>query len=313
MNTNPKRQCGNLAAWPVAAWLALVGATVGCQPAGLGTRNLVLTGSDIMAPLIGEIGRRFEARHPGVRVDVQGVGSERGASDTRTGLADVGMIARPLRPEETRLHAFLIARDGLAFIVHRSNPVPSLTPEQVARIYTRAVTNWKEVGGSDIPITLVQQGPDSAALQLFLVYFKFQPTPLPSDVVVGDDGAGIQALAHRPGAIAYAAVSRAVSAAESPVRLLPCAGVTATRENIRDGLYPLSVPLTLVTRDPPRGLARDFIDFARSDEVRDAIATYHLVPPAPEGPAPPTATSGTPTPDARGCATTSAAPGNSSA
>ena len=283
MNTSPKRRRGNVAAWPVAAGLALVAAAAGCQPAGQGTRNLVLTGSATMAPMVQEIGRRFEARHPGVRVDVQGGGSDRGAGDTHAGLADVGMVARPLRPEETRLHAFVIARDGLALIVHRSNPVPSLTPEQVARIYTRAVTNWKEVGGNDAPITLVNQGAGSAALQIFLSYFKLRTPALPTDVIVGDGGEGVQAVAGRPGAIAYVAVGRAASdaAAGAPIRLLPCAGVAATPENIRAGSYPLSRPLTLVTREPPQGLAKDFIEFARSDEVRDLIAKYHHVPPAP--------------------------------
>jgi phosphate transport system substrate-binding protein len=272
-----------LGPWRIAAGLALAAATAGCQPVGQSTHNLVLTGSATMAPMVQEIGRRFEARHPGVRVDVQDGGSDRGAADTRAGLADVGMVARPLRPEETRLHAFVIARDGLVLIVHRSNPVTSLTPEEVARIYTHAVTNWKEVGGNDAPIILVNQRADRAALQMFLSYFKLPATPLPTDVVVGDGGEGVRAVADRPGAIAYVALGRAASdaAAGSPIRLLPCAGVAATPENIRAGTYPLSRPLALVTREPPQGLAKDFIDFARSDEFRDLLGKYHHVPPAP--------------------------------
>jgi phosphate transport system substrate-binding protein len=278
MSTGPKQKW-----WPVAAGLALVAAAAGCQPAGQGIRNLVLTGSAVMAPMVREMGGRFEARHPGVRVDVQGGGSDRGATDTLAGLADVGMVARPLRPEEARLHVFVLARDGLALIVHRSNPVTSLTPEQVARIYTRAVTNWKELGGNDLPITLINQGADSGAQQMFLAYFKLRGTSLPSDLVVGDGSEGVRAVAARPGAIAYVAAGRAAAAAAagSPVRLLPCAGVAPTPENIRAGTYPLSRPLALVTRDPPQGLAKDFIDFARSDEVRDLIAKFHFVTPGP--------------------------------
>jgi phosphate transport system substrate-binding protein len=308
MNTSPKHRPRGVAAWPVAAGLAFVAVTAGCQPAGQGTRNLVLTGSAVMAPMLQEIGRRFEAGHPGVRVDVQDGGSDRGVTDTRAGLADIGMVARPLRPEENRLHAFAIARDGLAVLVHRGNLVPALTPDQVAGIYTRAITNWKEVGGNDVPITPVNQVADSAAAQLFLTYFKIRTTPLPSDLVVGNGGEAIRAVAKRPGAIGYTGVGRATADPDSPIRLLPLAGVPATLETIRAGKYPLSYPLNLVTREPPQGLTKEFLDFARSAEGREVIARFHHVLEPAEGAVPPKATTGTPTPAGRGSATTSAAP-----
>ncbi len=78
-----------------------------------------------------------------------------GVTDARQGLADIGMLARALKPDETSLHATPIARDGVCIIVNRTNPVPALTDDQIVRMYTSGVSNWKQVGGPDLPITLI--------------------------------------------------------------------------------------------------------------------------------------------------------------
>ena len=98
--------------------------------------KLVLTGSSTVAPLAAEIGKRFEAGHPGVRVDVQSGGSSRGVTDARKGLANIGMVSRALKDEEKDLKAFSIARDGVGITLHKDNPVQTLSDRQVVDIYT---------------------------------------------------------------------------------------------------------------------------------------------------------------------------------
>src|SRR5437763_1664948 len=73
--------------------------------------KVVLTGSSTVAPLASEIGKRFETKRPGLRVDVQSGGSSRGVADATQGLADIGMVSRALNEEEKALNAFTIARD----------------------------------------------------------------------------------------------------------------------------------------------------------------------------------------------------------
>jgi len=99
--------------WSMACGLLLASVCSGCRPPERNVRNLVLTGSGGMAPMLLEMGKRFQESHPDVRVDVQGGGSTRGVNDTRQGLADIGMVARDLKPDETSLHAMPIARDGM--------------------------------------------------------------------------------------------------------------------------------------------------------------------------------------------------------
>jgi phosphate transport system substrate-binding protein len=264
--------------WPIVAALLLAGACTGCRPPARSVSNIVLTGSGGMTPLMREIGQRFETAHPDVHVDVQAVGSTRGVTDARQGLADIGMVARPLKPDESSLHAVPIARDGMCLIVHRTNPVTKLGDEQIVRMYTRGISNWKPLGGADSPITLVHMKDGLALLELFLDHFKLRPSQIRADVLVNDSEQGIQAVSERPGAIGYVSCSRAEGVGESvPIRVLLFEGITPTAAHVRDGTYPLSRPLNLVTREEPKGLTRDFIDFARSNAVVDLIEKYHFV------------------------------------
>src|SRR5579884_516118 len=264
--------------WIVACGLLVGCACVGCRPPEQKVRNLVLTGSSGMMPLLRDIGKRFESDHAGVRIDVQSGGSTRGVSDARQGLADIGMVARELKPDEAMLHATPIALDAVCIIVNRANSVKELSDDQIARMYTRGVSNWKEVGGQDLPILLVHMADGRALLDLFLDHFKLRSTQIRADALIQDSEQGLQAVASRPGAIAYVSCSRAEAAGENvPIHKLSSGGITPTSEHVRDGTYPLSRPLQLVTRDTPKGLTAEFIDYARSNAVVDLIQKYHFV------------------------------------
>ena len=88
--------------------------------------QLIVTGSSTIAPLAGEIAKRFEQEHPGTRIDVQSGGSSRGIADVRRGMADIGMVSRQLNPDENDLVGYPIARDGVAVILHRDNPLQAV-------------------------------------------------------------------------------------------------------------------------------------------------------------------------------------------
>jgi phosphate transport system substrate-binding protein len=243
--------------------------------------RLTLTGSSTVAPLALEIGKRFERRHPGVRVDVQTGGSSRGIADARSGLADIGMVSRALKPEEKDLRPYTIALDGIGIILHRDNPVATLSDEQVKAIYTGRITNWRALGGRDTRITVVNKAEGRSTLELFLHYFALKNSAIRPQVVIGDNQQGIKTVAGNPGAIGYVSIGSAEFEAVhgTPIRLLPTAGVAASVDNVRNGGFPLSRPLNLVTRGAPSALAQRFIDFARSEAVDDLIQAHYFVPP----------------------------------
>ncbi len=242
--------------------------------------KLVITGSSTIAPVISEIGKRFESLHPAVRIDVQTGGSSRGVTDVRQGLADIGMVSRAMKDEEQDLHSFPIARDGVGLILHKGNPVQALTDEDVVAIYTGKMTNWKDVGGKDAPITVVNKAEGRSTLELFLHYFKLKNTDVKAQVVIGDNEQGVKTVAGNRNAIGYVSIGTAEfdESQGVPIKLLPVGEVAASTEMVRNRTFPLSRPLHIITRTPPAGVAKTFIDFAQSKGVHDIITQQYFVP-----------------------------------
>ena len=254
----------------------------GCQesPAALSTNTIVITGSSTIAPLVAEIGKRFEAQHPGIRVNVQTGGSSRGIADTRHGLADIGMASRALNVSEQDLHGTVMAHDGIGLIVHQSNPIASLDDETIVKIYTGELTNWKDLGGTDAPITVITKAEGRATLELFLHYFKLTSTAIKAHVVIGDNEQGIKTIAGNPNAIAYVSIGTAEFGAshQVPIKLLSLGRIPASLKEVQAGRFPLSRPLTLVTKSTPIGIIKTFIDFAISPDIHDLVTQHYFVP-----------------------------------
>ncbi len=272
-----------------AAPVALSMASLMCVPPSAGaqgtaadqlTGKLVITGASTLAPLIAEIGKRFESLYPKVRIDVQSGGSSRGVADARQGLADIGMVSRAMKEDERDLSAFPVARDGVCPILHQENPVQALADEQIVAIYTGTITNWKAVGGTDAPITVVNKAEGRSTLEVFLHYFKLKNVDVKAQVVIGDNEQGVKTVAGNRNAIGYVSIGTAEYDATHgvPIKLLPIGGVAASTESVRNGAFPLSRPLHLVTRTPPVELAKAFIEYAQSRAVHDLIKQQYFVP-----------------------------------
>lgn len=265
---------------PLLLLLMSMGACDNSPATNPATHKLVITGSSTLAPLILEMGKRFEAKEPAVRIDVQTGGSSRGMSDLRQHLADIGMVSRALREDEQDFYGTVIAYDGIGLITHRTNPLTALDRDDIIGIYTGQITNWNQVGGTDAPITVVNKAEGRATLELFLHYFNLQSTDIQADVVIGDNEQGIKTVSGNPHAIGYVSIGTAeYDAAQGiPIKLLHLGETPASLKTVQDGRFPLSRPLTLVTRDIPSGTTKAFIDFAKSPETYDLVANHYFVP-----------------------------------
>lgn len=242
--------------------------------------RLMITGSSTVAPLVSEIAKRFESRHPGVRIEVQTGGSSRGVADVFSGLAQIGMVSRALTADEA-LVAHLIARDGIALIVHQANPVLTLTRDQVVGIFTGVISDWSAVGGKAGAITVVNKAEGRSTLELFCQHFALKNSAIRARVVIGDNEQGVKTVVGNPGAIGYVSIGTAQTGIDAGVtlRMLPMDGVPAAARHVLDGTWPLSRPLNLVTKGEPTGLVKVFLAFACSKDVDDLIVDLAFVAP----------------------------------
>ena len=243
--------------------------------------KLHLTGSSTDAPLISEIARRFQTLHPKVEIKIQMGGSGRGINDVREGKADIGMISRVMTDKEQDLKGFPIARDGIGMIVHRNNPVTTLTTTQITDIFTGRIKNWREVGGRNAPIVVINRENGRGSIVFFKEYFRLRYSDIQSQIVLGaDNPAVIDAVAAQPDAISIMSIIAAENRekAGTLIKLVALNGVAATRDGILTGNYPLSRPMSLVTRELPTGLLKNFIEYSLSAQVVDIIENMGFIP-----------------------------------
>ncbi|MHB1174074.1 MAG: phosphate ABC transporter substrate-binding protein [Sulfuriferula sp.] len=250
--------------------------TFSVHPAG----KLLLTGSSTMAPLMRAISERFRAQHPGVQIQILTGGSSRGIHDVRAGKADIGMASQALTDRERGLNGFLMARDGVGIIVNKDNPLTTLTDRQVTDIFTGRIGNWKALSGRDAPIVVVNREQGRSEAELFTHYFKFAYGDIRAAMTTGDNQPTIDAVARNPNAVTFVSLGEAERRAQAgtPIKLLALNGVAASSKTVRNGNYPLSRPLSLVSKDLPKGLARAFIAFSLSPQVTGLIEENGFVP-----------------------------------
>ncbi len=242
--------------------------------------KIVLTGSSTVAPLAAEIGKQFEQDNPGVRVDVQSGGSSRGIADARAGVADLGMVSRSLGADEPDLRAFPIALDGIAMIVHESNPVSELSESQIEQIYRGDVDSWQAVGGAAKPITVVNKAEGRSTLELFLKYLDLEAADVKADVVIGDNEQGIKTVAGNQNAVGYVSIGSAENSIEQgvPIKLVKIDGIEASTATVKGGQFPISRELNLVTPNELTDEASAFVEFAQSPDAYEIIETQYFVP-----------------------------------
>jgi phosphate transport system substrate-binding protein len=242
--------------------------------------KLRISGSSTLGPVVTEIARRFEALHPGVKIEVQSVGSGKGIVDLNSGAADIAMLSRNLLDTERELFYFPVARDGVAVIVHRDNPVKNLSPEQLRAILTGTIRSWRDVGGRDVPIDLIGRGKGQGSTEIVMSRLHLKTEQFTQRRIITTNAAAITAVAEDPAAITITSVGESERSAKAgvPIKLLSYNGVRASSKSIRNNSYDLSRPLALVTRRLPQRLEKQFIDYALSREVIDLHLKYDFVP-----------------------------------
>lgn len=207
------------------------------------------------------------------------LGSGKGIEALLSGETDLAGASRPLTKDEKDKAAVghTIGYDAIAVFVHRSNPVGRLTKDQLEGIFTGRTTNWREVGGEDLPITPNTEIP-STKRATYLMFQKiamngspyaegFDQIDLPRDQLV-------HLVGDRTGicTVSLGLLSAVGEEIRNELRVLSIDGVTPDEKSIRSGSYLISRPLLLVTRGVPRGNAKRFVEFILSGEGQGYVA-----------------------------------------
>jgi phosphate transport system substrate-binding protein len=249
----------------------------GAKPA---PAKLTVSGSSLLAPLMNDVSRRFEAQHQGIAIDIRRVGSARAVAEVRTGACDIAMLSRGALDSERNLFLFPIARDGVAVIVHRTNPLKNVTDRQLTDILTGKLTNWKSLGGRDAPVHLGWRTSGQGSVELILDHLDLKREQIGRHTTVIANADSIHFAANDPNAITLASVGESERSAEAgiAIKLLAFNGVPASNRTLQNRSYELSRPVTLVTRQLPSGLQKKFIEYALSAQVVDLQRKYGFVP-----------------------------------
>lgn len=243
--------------------------------------RLTIAGSSTVAPLVGEIAKRFEMLHPDVRIDVQTGGSSRGIADVALDRVDIGMTSRELRTSEmTGVRSHVLAIDGVAMLVHADNTLTGLTDDQVRDLLRGVASHWSQIGGSDRPVTLVNRANGRGETDVVLGHLGLDPAQVKPDLVAGENQHAIKTVASDPAAVTFISLGAAELEAQRgvPIKLLAWNGVPATIDHVAAERFPVRRRLILVTADAPRPLVAAFVDFARSDQIMDLVARFGFAP-----------------------------------
>jgi phosphate transport system substrate-binding protein len=242
-----------------------------------------IAGSSTMVALTKALAGAYMSQHPDVKIIIDSTNTGIGIADLIAGKAEVAASTRPLKgSERTKIpdsETILVARDGIAVLVHPSNALKSLTVEQVEGIYTGRITNWKEVGGPDAPVNVYRREEGTAKQELFQSVV-LQGKPFTPRAKICDHAEGLlETLARDPHGIGFGATVHppsvkviALVTAASPFAQQP------TPAALSNGAYPLVQNMYYVVRKSAPAEVRSFLDFAASPAGQAVTAKAGFVP-----------------------------------
>ena len=234
-------------------------------------------GSTSMEKVIGALGESFMEANSGTTFTYNPTGSGSGIQAVSEGRCDIGLSSRALKDDEkaSGLKETIVALDGIAIIVNPQNPVKDLSLEQIAKIYTGEITNWKDVGGEDAEIVRIGREAGSGTRDGFESITETKDACQYRQELTST-GDVITTVSQNPNAIGYASLA----AIKDSVKALTVNGVAPTEATVKDGTYLVQRPFVLVTKEDAAlsETAQKFFDFATSADAASIISAAGAVP-----------------------------------
>lgn len=247
-----------------------------------GEGQLVVQGSTTVLPIAQAAAEVFMQNNSQANISVRGGGSGNGIAALIEGTCDIADASRPMKVKEILLCQkkgispvpHIVAMDGIAVIVHTSNPVEGLNIEEIKDIYTGKITNWKELGGKDLKIVVVSRDSSSGTFETFETIVLKGKKVIPESLAQASNQTVATVISTTKGAIGYVGLGYI----SNTVKALQVNGVIPEQETVVSGKYPISRPLYMYTDGAPQGVAKDFLEFICSEEGQKIVEEQGFVP-----------------------------------
>jgi phosphate transport system substrate-binding protein len=232
------------------------------------TAKITVEGSTSMQKIMQELADTYSAKNSKVNIEIIADGSSAGIKAANEGKVSIGMTSREIKEEEKKPEVAInqLAWDAIAVIVNQENTLSNLTSEQIAKIYTKEITNWKDLGGKDAPIVVIARDTSSGTREAFDTIFSVKDK-INADQEAAKTGEVKTLVTQNPNAIGYISLTFA----DQSVKVLDVDGVKAIEANVENNTYTIKRPFIILTKTIPDDAVKAFIDFIYSEEGKTII------------------------------------------
>lgn len=241
--------------------------------------TVTLAGSTSMEKLANAMNEAFMEKYPNVSATAELTGSSAGIESLTAGSVDIGDASRALSDDEKSQNIVenIVAIDGIAVITDTANTVTDIKSEDLAKVYTGEITNWKDLGGPDEQIVVIGREAGSGTRDAFEELMDVKDSCKYAQEL-DSTGAVLAKVAATPGAVGYVSLD----VLDDTVNGLKINSVEPTEDNILAGDYVLQRPFVMATKGEISEQSKQvqaYFDFINSADGQNVIKSVGLIIP----------------------------------